>query len=107
MIGRLFGRNGKHEDIPVDEHGRRAVIDIRDITKTYKMGDIEVHALRGVSFSAGLSHGSRFSLKRPAAHAHQSGRFWGVAKVGRDTPRVAAPFPFLLFADGWGPMGAS
>lgn len=49
MIGRLFGRNGKHEDIPVDEHGRRAVIDIRDITKTYKMGDIEVHALRGVS----------------------------------------------------------
>src|SRR3954454_23376319 len=35
--------------IPVDERGRKAVIDIRDITKVYKMGDIEVQALRGVS----------------------------------------------------------
>src|SRR5258708_313627 len=34
---------------PTDERGRKAVIDIRDITKTYKMGDIEVQALRGVS----------------------------------------------------------
>jgi len=49
MIGRLFSRNGKHVDVPVDEKGRKAVIDIRDITKVYQMGDIEVHALRGVS----------------------------------------------------------
>src|SRR5258707_11946118 len=35
--------------IPTDERGRKAVIDIRDITKVYKMGEIEVPALRGVS----------------------------------------------------------
>jgi putative ABC transport system ATP-binding protein len=29
----------------------RFVIDVRDITKTYKMGDVEVQALRGVSFT--------------------------------------------------------
>src|SRR5512143_2335914 len=34
---------------PVDARGRKAVIDVRDITKIYKMGDIEVQALRGVS----------------------------------------------------------
>lgn len=33
---------------PVDESGRKAVIDIRGVTKTYLMGDIEVNALRGV-----------------------------------------------------------
>jgi putative ABC transport system ATP-binding protein len=27
------------------------VIDVRDVTKTYKMGDVEVQALRGVSFT--------------------------------------------------------
>ena len=35
--------------VPTDERGRKAVIDVRDITKIYKMGDIEVPALRGVS----------------------------------------------------------
>src|SRR5258708_33522105 len=35
--------------IPTDERGRKAVIDVRDLTKIYKMGDIEVPALRGVS----------------------------------------------------------
>jgi putative ABC transport system ATP-binding protein len=34
---------------PVDARGRKAVIDVRDITKIYKMGDIEVPALRGVT----------------------------------------------------------
>jgi putative ABC transport system ATP-binding protein len=34
---------------PTDERGRKAVIDVREITKIYKMGDIEVQALRGVS----------------------------------------------------------
>jgi putative ABC transport system ATP-binding protein len=29
----------------------RFVIDVRDVTKTYKMGEVEVHALRGVSFT--------------------------------------------------------
>src|SRR5512136_6043 len=34
---------------PVDSRGRKAVIDVRDLTKIYKMGDIEVPALRGVN----------------------------------------------------------
>jgi putative ABC transport system ATP-binding protein len=34
---------------PTDDRGRQAVIDIRNITKVYAMGDIEVPALRGVS----------------------------------------------------------
>jgi putative ABC transport system ATP-binding protein len=34
---------------PTDERGRKAVIDIRDVAKIYKLGDIEVPALRGVS----------------------------------------------------------
>src|SRR5258708_34922367 len=35
--------------IVTDKRGRKAVIDIRDITKIYRMGDIEVPALQGVS----------------------------------------------------------
>src|SRR5215468_6670384 len=35
--------------VPTDARGRKAVIDVRDITKIYHMGDIEVPALRGVS----------------------------------------------------------
>src|SRR5579872_5895651 len=34
---------------PVIADNRKAVIDIRNITKVYKMGDVEVNALRGVS----------------------------------------------------------
>ena len=30
---------------------RAVAIDIRDVTKVYKLGDVEVHALRGVTFS--------------------------------------------------------
>ena len=64
MIGRLLGRNGKHADIAIDELGRRAVIDIRDITKMYKMGDIEVHALRGVSLQ--IYEGEFVSIMGPS-----------------------------------------
>src|SRR5215813_4377009 len=46
---KLFGRNKNKDEAVRDEQGRRAVIDIRDITKTYQMGDIEVNALRGVT----------------------------------------------------------
>jgi len=35
--------------VPTDGRGRKAVIDVRNITKIYRMGDIEVPALRGVS----------------------------------------------------------
>jgi len=34
---------------PVDAVGRKAVIDIRNISKVYRVGDIEVRALQGVS----------------------------------------------------------
>jgi putative ABC transport system ATP-binding protein len=33
----------------LSENGRNAIIDIRDMTKVYQMGQHEVHALRGVS----------------------------------------------------------
>ncbi len=42
-------RADKNYVAPTDERGRKAVIDIRNIAKIYKMGDIEVQALRGVS----------------------------------------------------------
>jgi putative ABC transport system ATP-binding protein len=46
----VFQRKRKESyTAPVNESGHPAVIDIRDITKTYEMGDIEVHALRGVT----------------------------------------------------------
>src|SRR5262245_65090410 len=44
-----FGRNGNKPESLRDEQGRRVVIDIREITKTYQMGDIEVNALQGVT----------------------------------------------------------
>jgi macrolide transport system ATP-binding/permease protein len=27
------------------------VLDVRDVTRTYHLGDVDVHALRGVSFA--------------------------------------------------------
>jgi putative ABC transport system ATP-binding protein len=63
MIARLFGRNGKHQ-MPQDDNGRRIVIDIRDITKVYKMGAIEVRALNGVSLR--LYEGEFVSIMGPS-----------------------------------------
>jgi putative ABC transport system ATP-binding protein len=60
---RLFKRNGAKQDT-VDETGRRVVIDIRDISKMYKMGDIEVHALRGVSLK--IYEGEFLSIMGPS-----------------------------------------
>jgi len=59
----LFGR--RKSDGPVfDEQGRKAVIDVRGITKTYKMGDIEVHALRGVDLT--IYEGEFVSIMGPS-----------------------------------------
>jgi putative ABC transport system ATP-binding protein len=49
---------------PTDERGRKAIIDIRDITKIYKMGDIEVQALRGVSLK--VFQGEFISIMGPS-----------------------------------------
>jgi len=50
----LFGRNGhkkRANGTSPQEPGERIVIDVRNVSKVYRMGDIEVHALRGVTLS--------------------------------------------------------
>jgi putative ABC transport system ATP-binding protein len=61
---KLFKRNGQKADMPLDEQGRKSVIDIRDITKVYKMGEVEVHALRGVSLK--IYEGEFVSIMGPS-----------------------------------------
>jgi putative ABC transport system ATP-binding protein len=60
---KLFRRsaNGHHADTPP---ARTVVIDIRGITKSYKMGDIEVHALRGVDLK--IEEGEFVSIMGPS-----------------------------------------
>lgn len=61
---RLFRRNGNHPEIPLDEYGRRAVIDIRDITKTYQMGELSLQVLRGISLR--IHEGEFLSIMGPS-----------------------------------------
>ena len=42
----------------------RSLIEIRDITKTYRMGDVQVHALRGVSMK--IDEGELLSIMGPS-----------------------------------------
>jgi putative ABC transport system ATP-binding protein len=60
---KLFRRN-RTQPVELSEDGRKAVIDIREITKMYKMGDIEVHALRGVSLK--IYQGEFLSIMGPS-----------------------------------------
>ena len=48
-----LGRNGPShcDELNMSNTARTPVIDVRDITKTYRMGDHEVHALAGVSLA--------------------------------------------------------
>jgi putative ABC transport system ATP-binding protein len=65
-MNRLFSRasqNGTHHDTH-PEPPRRAVIDIRDITKVYTMGEVEVHALRGVNLT--IYEGEFVSIMGPS-----------------------------------------
>ncbi len=60
---KLFRRsvNGHHAETPP---ARKVVIDIRGITKSYKMGDIEVHALRGIDLK--IEEGEFVSIMGPS-----------------------------------------
>jgi len=46
----LFGKR-QAAATRVNADGRKTVIDIREITKMYRMGDVEVHALRGIDLT--------------------------------------------------------
>lgn len=61
---RFNGRNKVVETPPLDSEGNPIVIDIRDVTKVYQMGEIEVHALRGVSVS--IRQGEFVSIMGPS-----------------------------------------
>jgi putative ABC transport system ATP-binding protein len=58
-----FKRNGQ-APANQDNTGRRVVIDIQEITKMYLMGDIEVHALRGVDLK--IYEGEFLSIMGPS-----------------------------------------
>ena len=65
----VFGRNGskkkqKKDEKRYDEDGNKVIIDIRNISKVYKMGDIEVHALRDISLK--IREGEFVSIMGPS-----------------------------------------
>jgi putative ABC transport system ATP-binding protein len=60
-----FGRNGhKQADDTAEVPPRKVVIDVEDVTKMYAMGEIEVHALRGVSLQ--IHEGEIVSIMGPS-----------------------------------------
>jgi putative ABC transport system ATP-binding protein len=63
VFGLFKGKNGQNGAQP-DENARRAVIDIRGITKVYKMGEVEVHALSGVDLT--IYEGEFLSIMGPS-----------------------------------------
>ena len=63
----MFGflkRDSKNKELPPSELERKVVIDIHDITKMYRMGEIEVHALRGVTVK--IYEGEFLSIMGPS-----------------------------------------
>ncbi len=69
---KLFRGNGakqknskkKKDEERYDEDGHKVIIDIRNVSKVYKMGDIEVHALRDVSLK--IREGEFVSIMGPS-----------------------------------------
>lgn len=64
MLNWLRRKKAEARDAAQDEQGRRAVIDVRDITKAYKMGEVEVRALQGVSLQ--IYEGEIISIMGPS-----------------------------------------
>jgi putative ABC transport system ATP-binding protein len=60
----FFRKNGHAPQQALDEQGRKAVIDVRGVTKMYRMGDIDVHALRGVDLQ--IHEGEFVSIMGPS-----------------------------------------
>ncbi len=56
--------NGESAVTNVDAQGRKAVIDIRDITKTYQMGEFELQVLKGIDLQ--IYEGEFVSIMGPS-----------------------------------------
>lgn len=65
-MANFFRRNGvkQQDEGRYDEDGQKVIIDIRNISKVYKMGDIEVHALRDISLK--IREGEFVSIMGPS-----------------------------------------
>jgi putative ABC transport system ATP-binding protein len=60
----LLKSNGNGHAPALNHDGRKAIIDIRDITKTYQMGEMELQVLKGVSLQ--IHQGEFISIMGPS-----------------------------------------
>ncbi len=64
MFGWLQRSGTKNSQPGVDENGLKSVIDIRDITKTYQMGELSLQVLKGISLE--VKQGEFVSIMGPS-----------------------------------------